>query len=714
MSARSDSLPPEARARLTAQLRLRPPAPAEICDSARSIPLLRHSWEARLSGLHLILEQLDAALDPACFAHESWAERSDALGTLASARHKLLAMLVALAPFDARDIEHSEASEAGSPTTIDGGVDANLLQAYDAAIDVVLDAIENGEIPPRVDSPLSPQTLRVPTVALPLPAEVLAATFAMQSVPVDADGAFSASKVFEAYKYDNTRLLGYLLTHMRSLGIEPVDDMLAMVSICGWIASAPDEVLAWQSFRAMTLRLLHPARATQPATPGGSADDSENLEPIDGGAASSVLANAVAHLARRDEALRQGRRLLQARIREFLFSDDTEISAHALADAYRRLVDGPVREFGWVMRRLAVGTWTPTPTVGLIVDAFSKDEWLAPAVVPMLLPEVRNGQAHEDLIWDGKRRVFVVGGSDVDLRRIDIAVADAMSFTLGCEAALAYWNATQAESGPVAPGPDQPGRMAPWRRAEALFGTNGLRLISFKHNARTAEIRVERLHRQDINPTFQSLVHARRLLPDVETFAVFTAEANGTSEPLIEVSAPALDATYPVWVKAREAFDAMPLAAFLPTNLNARLRDEHQSEAAHAVGWIALDDALSAIDEHPGRWTVEDVWVAKTRVDIARFALLQCEAALADTSQLHRATQVLDAVFSDLERLSGETHESAVDRLDSVIELRSAWTALGPVARLPRVAEVREDPSPGYLKHAGRRASTPCDRFTSM
>lgn len=714
MSARTDSLPPEARRRLTAPLRSRIPAPSEICESARSIPLLRHSWDARLSGLRSILEQLTAALDPARFASESWAELTDALNSLAAARHELVAMLVALAPFDARDIRHTEAPEPDAPNSPESRVGVGVLTACDAAIDAVLDAIENGETPPRVDISVYSNDLQIPTVALTQPAEVLAATFAMHTVPVDADGAFSASKVFEAYKYNNSQLLGYLFAHMNSLGIEPVDDMLAMVSISGWIASAPDAVLAWQAFRVMTRRLVHPNVATQTDPRGSGARDSGLFEVDDTEDAPSVVTAVVAHLARRAEALGQGRRLIQARIKEFLLSEDTEIGAHALADAYRRLVEGPVREFGWGMRNLAVGSWCPAPTVGLLAEGFRNDGWLAPAVIPMLIPEIRNGQAHEDLIWDGARQVFVTGRSVVELKRVDIAVANAMSFTLGCEASLACWNATHVKSGAVAPGPGEPGRMAPWRRAEALFGSNGLRLISFKHNTRHAEILVERLHQEDINPALQALVHARRLLPAIETFAVFSNESGRSSPPLIAVAGAALDATYPVWVRAREAFDSMPLAAFLPANLNARLQDESESEAARAVAWIALDDALSAIDEHPGHWTVEDVWLAKTRVDIARFAVLQCEAAIIDNVQLHRVRHLLEDVFADLDRFTGETHETAIDRLTSVVDLRSNWIELGPVARLPRVVGAREDPSPGYLERAGRRVATPFDRFTSM
>lgn len=105
------SLPPKARARLTAPLRARIPAPAELRDSARSIPLLRQLWEARLAGLRVILVRLDAALDPSRYQSDSWADLSDALGTLASARHELVAMLVALARIRSSCSAHPEKRE---------------------------------------------------------------------------------------------------------------------------------------------------------------------------------------------------------------------------------------------------------------------------------------------------------------------------------------------------------------------------------------------------------------------------------------------------------------------------------------------------------------------------------------------------------------------------------------------------------------------------
>jgi hypothetical protein len=679
---------------------------AEVDDSARSIPLVRQLWDARLAGLRSILTLLDAATDPANFKSQSWHDLNRALGELTAVRNELLAMLIALAPFDTRDISSPDRRDHHRDS---GKYGAALLSECDAVVDAVLDGIERGEIHVLADRRLSALTPGTPSVALPSAAEALAVTFAMDTVPVDADGAFSAAKVFEAFKYENERLLAYLLTHMRSLGVEPIDDMLAMVSICGWIASAPDPVLAWQSFRSLTLRLRFASQQLQPS-PLEEADSSE----LDGHAGKSVVNDVLLHLTRREEALRQGRRLVQARFKEFLSTDDTELGAHALADAYRRLLEGPVREYGWSMRRLVIGTWEPTPTVGMLSEAFGADGWLAPAINPILFPDVRNGQAHEALEWDGRRQVFMANGTDVELQRVDVAVANAMSFALGCEAALAHWRGTQVVVGAMAPAPNEPGRMAPWRRAEALFGTNGLRLISFRHNAAHADLRLERLHRQDINPTFQALVHARRLLPGVETFSVYADESTGSSDPRLTVTAAALEATYPVWVKAREAFDAMPLAAFLPANLNARLVDEPEQVAATAVSWIALDDALSAIDEQPLRWTTENQWLAKTRIDVARFALQQCEGALANPRHLVEVRQLLDRLFDDLSSLVGRIDAREIDDLASVVHLREQWTSLGPVARLPRITSERDDQSHGYSRHAGRRTSTPFDRFTTM
>ncbi len=169
--------------------------------------------------------------------------------------------------------------------------------------------------------------------------------------------------------------------------------------------------------------------------------------------------------------MRQSRRNTESSLRVVRSTKDREEAAHALADAYRRLVEGPVRHYGWAMRCLAVGSWTLPPLIGALASGFASDPWLRAAITPALLPEVRNGQAHEALEWNGRREVFVVEGIDIGYGRVDAAVADCMSFALGCEAAFTYWSALAVSPVEMFPTVGQPGRTAGWRRVEALFGT---------------------------------------------------------------------------------------------------------------------------------------------------------------------------------------------------------------------------------------------------
>ncbi|MEU0312306.1 hypothetical protein [Nocardioides sp. NPDC006273] len=666
------------------------------------MPLIRHAWESRLDALRTLLNDLDEAVDPKNYTSDTWSDLSRSLDVLNTRRHKVLAMLIALAPFDARFIPQrapdvTQAESLASPSAGSGPWDW-ILGACDKAIDEVLDAIEDGRLPRSSEISLGALAPGAPTTALSTQSEVLAASFGMASVPLNTEGDFSAARVFENYKYANQRLLPYLLAHMDSLYLEPVDDVLVMVSVCGWIQSSPDAVLARQTLWEMRKRLE--AAFASPARPAESGQghphelfDSER----------PVLDDVLTHLARRYSALRQGRRRIHALIGEYQSSDDAETAAHALADCYRRLVEGPVREYAWAMRCLRTGTWSTPPTVGVLPEALAPDAWLAEAVGPNLLPDVRNSHAHESLEWDGHRGVYVVDSTSVELRRVDIATANALSFALGCEAALTHWHARSAQSCALSPSVDEPGRMPAPTRAEAIFGTNGLQLVTFKHNTKDAEVQVARLQVEDINPALQALMHARRLLPTIETFRIVVSGAEG--EPPIAVSAAALDETFPVWVRAREAFEAMPLSAFLPANLDSRLRHEPADEAARSVSWIALDDALSSIDELPARWGDEELWHVRTRLDVATEALSACQPNVPPTQSIAMAMKILRSLRSVAGDLAAGTAASDVDKLRPTIDLRVAWRAWGPAARMPLVAERRDDPDRGYAQLPSRRAA---------
>lgn len=714
MSERSATLPGDARKRLTAGLRSRPTIIAEVVESARSLPLVHDLWSARLSALPAMLQRIEEAASPQAYQEWTYNGLAASLQHLDSVRLDVVAMLVALAPFDVRDLPppvdgdkqvqganpaNSDASTTKTPRTADA-LHSDLLTAIDQVVDTVLDSIEAGHLPPPVTVDLSSTALPVPTMALEHRGLALAAAFGMSTVPVDSDGSFSPSRVFEAHKYANDTLLAYLLTHMQSLNLNPTDDMLSMILTTGSIVQAPDAVRAWQTLRSTMLRLEN-ASPVSPVAAGNDQDPPNR----------STLDAVLNHLADREEALRQSRRVVQTATRALRSTSDSEEAAHALADVYRRLVEGPVRHYGWAMRCLANGSWTPPPMMGSLADGFVIDPWLNAAVVPFLLPDVRNGQAHEALEWDGHRGVYVVEGVDVDYQRVNIAVADCMSFALGFEAALVHWRALAAAPGEMAPAAGQPGRMAEWRRVEALFGTNGLRIETFKFNARRVEARIERLDQEDINPSLQALVHARQLLPHVNSFAYYVP---GSSEPVMEVDTSALDATHTVWLHAREHFDTMPLSTFLPANLNARLRLEPQESAAKAVSWIAIDCALDSIDALPPIWRAEHLWLVTTRIEHARLALRHASTMLEQPRRLAAALDVLDAVQTELRRLLPFTRAAHFDRHQSVRRLRTLWTTLGPAPRMPGIESRRGDPSPGYHFHPQRRTATPHDRWTNI
>lgn|GEM_PF-2208638 len=711
MSHSRVTLPADALKRLTADLRSRPVDIPDLAESTRSLPLLHHSWSSRLNALQTLVQNLESAAAPEAFTVSTYRSLEAAIDRLSAARQEILALLVALAPFDARDQPSANLADSSqgaplrrTPAAVDI-LGSGLLGEVDEMIDAVLDAIEAGAEPPPVTSNLVEMVPTVPTIAVEGVGAALAVTFGMTTVPVDPYGAFSASRVFEAHKYDNGTLLGFLHAHMRSLGLQPTDDMLSMVLTSGWIVRAPDSVLAWQTLRSMILR-LEAAQHVSQADLGNTGHDAAGSQ--------DILRVVLAHLADREEALRQSRRIIDSTTRDLRRTDDAEDRAHALADIYRRLVEGPVRQYGWAMRCLAAGSWTMPPMVGTIADGLASDGWLKAALVPKLLPGIRNGQAHEALEWDGSRSIYVVEGVDVDYERVNIAVADCLSFAFGCEAALVHWQALAVDAGEIAPAAGQPGRMAEWRRVEALFGTNGLRVNTFKFNALRLEARIERLDIEDINPSLQAFVHARQLLPHVESFAYFIDEPEVRSDPVIEVDAVALDATHPVWLHGRDRFDAMPLSTFLPANLNARLRHEPAQVAVRAAAWIAADDALSGIDWLPVIWDEGHIWLANARVEHARLALKQTIPMVEQPGLLETLAELLDTVQAELGVLRPNVRADQVDLRIPIVRLRALWTAWGPVPRIPGIESDRGDGSPGYHSQPQRRTASPHERWTKM
>ncbi|WAX58529.1 hypothetical protein M6B22_07130 [Jatrophihabitans cynanchi] len=539
---------------------------------------------------------------------------------------------------------------------------SSALERMDTAVAAVLAVVENEQPAQSIAG-----TARIEFEQPEKPTgqeehDSLSRVFGLSTRPVDETGEFSASRVFEAFKYDVTSLVRQVLPHVASLGVEPVDDVLALVCICGWIADAPDPVLAYSSMHEMLWALDHSRREA----------------PTD-------RAAAFAYLHGRDEALRQTWRRVIATLQDLRSEADSETRAHQLADVYKRITEGPFRQYAWTMRCLSRRQWSVPPTLGPLQAAIASDgDWLASVLDVAVLRDVRNGQAHESLVWDGHREVFIVDDAEFTPRQVVHAFSGAVSFVRGCEAAFAHDRAGERDPGLLTPTCDEPGRLQPWRRAEAFFGTNGLRLRRLVFNSRVAEAHVEQLDTENINPCLQALVLASRLLPRVETFRVWR---DGTEHPVVEVGTAALRLVDVHWERALNTFTAMPLSTFLPANLDARKRHESESVAARSVAWIAADDVLDAIDGADDPWTPDMRRLACARIAHARACLHGCAELTSALTRIKAICAQLEQLEEILGRADGPGSFNDVDALDATQLIRHMWQTWGPVPRLPTISE---------------------------
>lgn len=610
-----------------------------------TLPLDPRLWaiysDTLLNHAHILVEQLEN-LPGADATFDAVRERVD--GAL-EARANALSILFALEPFEPFDHSCADA----------------LLSAMCSAIDNSAAALEEGHrgIEP---AELVRACERWPRESSGTHEDMLARTFGTEAAPLDEVEDFNPGSVFEAYKYDNGRLLRQLAPHLSALGLPLVADALATVAIVGWIASAPDPVAAYSSMDSMLKAL--------------------------GGAKPAVADQVLDHLRRRERASRQARLRIRTTISTANGQLDKEARALAMADVYKRLVEGPVRHFGWALCCLPQGVWTPPPTLTPVREAMVAAGGFAQHIAQAaVLVDIRNGEAHENLEWDGLQETYVVESRLVDTAKVSTACLLAMSFDRGCEAAMACYRALQVRPAPGPPQADHDSRMPAWQRAETYFGTNGLQVHKAQFNARTAKIGVTRLDVGDINPCFQALLCARSLLPEVHAFEVYV---DAPENPRIRLDASALDHALPVWNKALATFDMMPFSTFLPANLAARSQYEPASTAVRSVAWIATDDLLDALGGSPTQWSDDDVALFLDRASVVESALEAC-LDLAPAESHTRLKAVLAAVRTlprEFERRrTGPLTFALVNRLHCLQRVRHFWEVWGPVPRLPNIPE---------------------------
>lgn len=644
------TVPNSARKRLAMPLK-DTATPRRGIRTFHTVPIDERTWRTYAASLAATVETLSNRLDvlPDEFkAIEAWTIE------ILEHRRKAIALVGALEPFLPFDVEVAEGT----------------LALVDEAMAVAAVALEK-------DAPIA-KTIRLalanmgqlwrqsgPTVTGRNLAQI---AFAVPTAPVDEDGRFRAEWVLQHYAYRNSGLVVGLRSHLVSLGVPHVTDLLGGISIVGAIVDSDDPIAAYVSMARFLDRQLTASRGL--------------WEEID------------AYLESQEPALRRAA-LIASRSYVAVLSQqrDSEERAFALVDAYKRTVEGPFRQYSWALYCMKVGVWrSPDMLTSLRDQLVAERDDLSAIVGDVIIPDLRNSETHENISWDGFLDEYVTQQGRVTASQVAFALVTGRSFVNGCEAGLAATRSLKAQLDTGAlPSHVDAGRMPSWRRVRAFFGTNNLRLTEAILNTPNARFHVERLDQRDINPCLQALLLARRLLPRTETFSVATV---GHTDPVLVVSARGLDATMPTWELALGLFDRMPLSTFLPANFDARLKFESEPLAARSIAWIAADDVLDAVDGSPDSWDARERELLVARLSVVRSALVQ----MRDVSDSGRTR--FGSVQHSVEALRQTIAEDAPAGPDEVeahfglVRIRAQWETWGPVARHPAIA-VSATHSPG-------------------
>jgi hypothetical protein len=311
--------------------------------------------------------------------------------------------------------------------------------------------------------------------------------FGLDFEPLNQEREFQAADVFSAFAYRNTELVDQVLPHLESLGVSAeamANDMLAGVSVVGWIVTSQDPIVAAVALDQLLACLLHPA----------SPDVSEPVIQL---------------FSDRENVTLQVRRKVAAALLVISQAHDLERRALALADAYKALAEGPIRHFGWALACLQAGSWAPVPMLAQVRERLVASGGFAASIgETCIITNLRNGQAHETLEWDGVEACYLANGDAIPLVTVLQAVAVGSSFDKGCEAALACYRALNVTPELAVVVGDSL-RMPSRERALAHFGTNGLEVLWADFNSAVARVHLSGLNQENINPCFQALIVAR-------------------------------------------------------------------------------------------------------------------------------------------------------------------------------------------------------------
>ncbi|GLY38405.1 hypothetical protein Amsp01_044290 [Amycolatopsis sp. NBRC 101858] len=594
------------------------------------------------------------------------------MGSMLELRNRVVSLILALAPFENFDEDAAR--------SITGSLDIALFEVTQSVLGV--DATSKGLDLESLD-------LRWLSVHGEECSSPLARAFGVDSETIPSDAIrFSPGWVLSSYYMRISELLVVLIPHLSSLRLPPVEDVLVGVSAVGWIVGCEDPVSAYCSSDAFLKALYFPA-----------AD--QTIRPV------------IRYLEKSEAELRQIQVRIDRSLEVVRKGDDEEAVHLALVDLYKRLVEGQFRRYGWILYCLREGSWSDPPMLTQLREKLvSRGGWLGSIAQRAIIRDIRNGEAHETLIWDGVAEKYQAEGVEVDVSVVTQAAVLVEAFVRGCEAALACYKVMGVEHDFGRPKMGDPGRLSSWQRAEALFGTNGLRLLDAKFNSKTARITCLELEEHQVNPCLQALVICCGLVPHVETFEV---RVQSGSDAVITVSAEALRRTLEIWEVALRSLSGMPLSTFLPANFDSRMRSEGVSVASRSIAWIAVDDFLDALDGSAELWRAEDFHLFMARIKVLLLAIESCIEYVPDRAGF-RLRLVRDAVIQVKESFESTfvpLLATTLDNEDAVVRMRHWWNVWGPVERLPGIKS-KADRS-GVFDHRIKLQDAPDDlRWRTM
>lgn len=362
-------------------------------------------------------------------------------------------------------------------------------------------------------------------------------------------------------------------------------------------------------------------------------------------------------------------------------------------EMYRRMAEGQMKPWAWVLVCLHTGTVGGAPTLSQLGDRLrATNDPVAQSFAECITAEPRNAAAHEDYHWDTRRRRLVGGGIDIDPDALTQLTVRGHGLMCGAELGWAFACATTPAL-TTAMGKASDRQFSSILQIDAAlsrFATNNLRVDDWEFDLDELAIRLSELAPGGYNQCAQAMLEAGLALPEIGRFSVRVPSIDG---PAMVVDRYALNAMLPAWFESQRLYSATPTAIFVPVMFQSRLLVETPEEAVRSILWLALNEAVLFIESYrksPPADRATGLNGLSRGLAMTYCALETCVNAAPDhrPSLIGRAYRAIrgaatyaDAAGSDPTRLGQAGAENALARLET--KIYALWEDLPPCAPFP-------------------------------